>query len=172
MTVYPSELARRIGRFTEACRRAGVKVTHQRTEIFREVAGSDEHPDAEAVYEGVRKRVVGLSRDTVYRTLATLELQGLIRRAEAYTGSSRYDANTERHHHFVCVKCGRIQDFTSGALNKLRIPKSVAALGTVESAHVQVRGVCAACGRLRHRRLPTNTGTVSKGNRNAIGGNA
>ena len=44
--------------------RAGMKVTHQRTEIFREVAGSDEHPDAETVYQRVRKRVTGISRDT------------------------------------------------------------------------------------------------------------
>ena len=153
MAVSGAHLRRRMEQFAETCRRRGLKITHQRTEVFRELAATEEHPDAETVYQRVRKRVPAISRDTVYRTLATLEAQGLIRRAETYTGSLRYDANTEQHHHFVCIECGRVQDFFSNALNKLRIPRSVATLGTVESAHVQVRGLCATCRRLKgHKR--------------------
>jgi len=55
-----------------------MKVTHQRTEIFRELAAGTEHPDAETVYQRVCKRVPSISRDTVYRTLSTLETKGLI----------------------------------------------------------------------------------------------
>jgi hypothetical protein len=40
---------------------------------------------------------------------------------------------------------GGIRDFRGGALDGLLIPKSVEALGKVESAHVQVRGVCSVC---------------------------
>jgi len=122
-----------------------MRVTHQRTEIFREVAGSDEHPDAEAVYQAVRERVTGISRDTVYRTLGTLEEAGLIRRTGILGGAARYDANTEGHHHFVCRVCGAVEDFESQALDALPIPSSVKRLGRVEAAQVQVRGVCARC---------------------------
>ena len=125
--------------------RAGMKVTHQRTEIFREVAGSDEHPDAETVYQRVRKRVVGISRDTVYRTLSTLEAEGLVSRTGALGGAVRYDADMDSHHHFVCKVCGLVNDFSSEALDDLPIPKSVKAFGTVESAQVQVRGICLSC---------------------------
>jgi Fur family peroxide stress response transcriptional regulator len=135
--------------FAAACRRRGLKLTHQRTEVFRELSATDEHPDAETLYRRVRRRIPAISRDTVYRTLATLEEQGLIRRAETYTGAARFDANTEQHHHFVCVRCGRVSDFYSDALDRLRVPRSVAALGTVESAHVQVRGICRACRKRR-----------------------
>jgi Fur family transcriptional regulator, peroxide stress response regulator len=157
MAVSRSELSRRVGRFTEACRRLGLKVTHQRTEIFREVAGSEEHPDAEAVYQRVRRRVTGISRDTVYRTLATLESEGLIRRAGILGGAARYDANADRHHHFVCKVCGRVKDFSSAALDDLPIPKTVEAFGRIEGAQVQVRGVCVVCARSKskgRRRLP------------------
>jgi Fe2+ or Zn2+ uptake regulation protein len=41
--------------------------------------------------------------------------------------------------------CGGIKDFRSEALNDLPIPDSVKSLGTVESAQVQVRGVCSDC---------------------------
>lgn len=147
MAVPKAELERRIKRFTETCSRAGIKVTHQRTEIFREVACSDEHPDAETVYQRVSKRVTGISRDTVYRTLSTLEAQGLISRTSAMGSAVRYDANMDRHHHFVCKVCGQVNDFASEALDDLPIPRSVKAFGSVESAQVQVRGICLSCAR-------------------------
>lgn len=143
--VSAAELRRRLQRFVETCRRSALRVTHQRTEVFRELAMTDEHPDAETVYDRVRKRLPSISRDTVYRTLSSLEAQGLVRRTEVLVGPGRYDANTDIHHHFVCTRCGRVQDFESPALDGLALPPSVKALGTIESAHVQVRGVCSAC---------------------------
>ncbi len=145
MSVRESELDRRMRSFVETCREKGLKATHQRMEIFRELAGSEAHPDAEAVYQSVRQRVPAISRDTVYRTLGTLEEHGLIRKAEALSGSTRFDANTERHHHFICTVCGTIKDFHSQTLNDLPIPDSVKSYGSIESAQVQVRGVCSAC---------------------------
>jgi Fur family peroxide stress response transcriptional regulator len=134
-----------------------MKLTHQRTEVFREVAGSAEHPDAETVFQRVRRRVTGISRDTVYRTLATLEREGVIRRTEVLGGPARYDANTERHHHFVCTRCGLVKDFSSEALDDLPIPKAVEAFGRIEAAQVQVRGVCSSCAKRKttgRRRSP------------------
>lgn len=149
MSTRESELDRCMRGFVDTCRAKGLKATHQRTEIFRELLTSEEHPDAEAVYQNVRQRVPAISRDTVYRTLATLEDHGLIRKVEALSGSTRFDANTERHHHFICTVCGAIKDFRSQALNDLPIPNSVKSLGTIESAQVQVRGVCSACAKRR-----------------------
>src|SRR4030065_507057 len=51
--------------------------THQRREVFRGIAGSTEHPDAETVFRGVRARVPTVSIDTVYRTLWLLHGLGL-----------------------------------------------------------------------------------------------
>lgn len=145
MPVPKAELERRMNRFVEACRRSGMKLTHQRTEIFREVAGSDEHPDAETVYQRVRQRVTGISRDTVYRTLATLEDEDLVRKTEVLGGPARFDANLDQHHHFVCTVCGAVKDFRSEVLDDLPIPDSVKAIGSIESAQVHVRGVCRKC---------------------------
>jgi Fur family peroxide stress response transcriptional regulator len=96
------------------------------------------------------------ARDTVYRTLALLEALGLIRKAGILPHQGRYDANTARHHHFVCMACGRVQDFCSEALDDLPLPRSVKSLGRIQSAQVQVRGVCTACtGRKGKRRRAT-----------------
>ena len=45
LQVDANEVERRVGRFQEIARRAGVKLTHQRLEIFREVASSADHPN-------------------------------------------------------------------------------------------------------------------------------
>ena len=145
MAVSKVEMERRMRRFTKTCQTHGLKLTHQRVEVFRELAGAEDHPDAETVYQDVSHRVPSISRDTVYRTPSTLEEHGLIHKAEMLSGRARYDANVDRHHHFVCHQCERVYDFYSDALNELPVPKSAKTLGHVESSHVQLRGICVRC---------------------------
>jgi Fur family peroxide stress response transcriptional regulator len=145
VSVSPDELTRRIERFKAACREAGVKLTHQRIEIFREVAGSEEHPDAEVVFRGVRVRVPTVSLDTVYRALWLLEDLGLVTTLGPRRDPTRFDANLDSHHHFVCERCGLVRDFESREFDALGVPEEARRLGTVSGVHVQVRGVCGAC---------------------------
>lgn len=144
MTISPDELDRRMNLLRETYRAAGLKVTHQRTEIFSELARTDEHPDAETLYQRVHSRLPSVSRDTVYRTLTMLEEKGLLTRV-GMPGSSRYDANTDLHHHFVCLRCGLIKDFTSSSMNDMSPPAEVRDWGNVEAIRVQIRGVCREC---------------------------
>lgn len=160
MTVSQTEIDHRIQAFAQVCRARGMKVTHQRMEIFGELAASAEHPDAESIYQRVRRRVPALSRDTVYRTLSMLETHGLAHKVEPLFERARYDANPERHHHFVCTVCVRVSDFYSDALDRLPVPKSVKELGRIDSVQVQVRGVCSACRArkaTKHRRQVRST---------------
>lgn len=128
-----------------ACREAGVKVTRQRREVFREVARSPEHPDAEMVVEGVRQRLPNVSLDTVYRTLWLLQELGLITTLCHHGGRARFDANLGPHHHFVCLRCGLTRDFQSAAFDALEPPAAATALGRVQQTHVEVRGLCQQC---------------------------
>ena len=108
-----TEFERQAARLQDALRAAGVKLTHQRLEIFREVLASREHPDAEAVYRGVKRRLPTVSLDTVYRTLALLGELGFVTTLGPRRESVRYDANLGHHHHFVCERCGLARDFES-----------------------------------------------------------
>jgi Fur family peroxide stress response transcriptional regulator len=154
MTVSSAEVERRVQAFVQTCRRKGMKITHQRREIFLELAASTEHPDAETVYQAVCGRVPSISRDTVYRTLATLEAEGLIRKVSPLVEKARYDANTERHHHFICTVCGLVRDFYSEDLDDLPIPPAVKTFGEIESAQVEVRGICSACAQRKGKTRP------------------
>ncbi len=147
MILEDEEIKRRLEQFKSIAKRAGVKLTHQRIEIFRAVASSVEHPSAEVVYKTVRAAMPTVSLDTVYRTLWLLTDLGLLTTLGPRQDSVRFDANLENHHHYLCVRCGLVRDFESTELNELRIPDSVNRFGQVVSSHVEVRGVCAKCAR-------------------------
>ena len=140
------EIERRMKHFEQVFRSEGVKLTHQRMEIFRQVARTGDHPDAEAVYKGVRNRIPTVSLDTVYRALWLLSDLGLITTLGPSHGRTRFDANLSRHHHFVCRQCGLTRDFYSDALDELRLPRSLKAVGRVETTLVEARGICRECG--------------------------
>jgi Fur family peroxide stress response transcriptional regulator len=145
MPVLPAETARRVESLSASLRGGGLRLTHQRLEVVREIAGTDEHPDVETIYRAVRGRVPTISLDTVYRTLGVLAGRGLILRVGAAGGPVRYDANTSRHHHFVCTRCGLVRDVEEGSLDAWGPAPAIALPGSVESIEVQFRGVCWEC---------------------------
>lgn len=125
---------------------AGIRATHQRVEVYREVTRSDDHPDAETVYERVRKRVPTISLDTVYRTLWMLEEKGLISTLNQQKGRVRFDGNADPHHHFICTRCGMVADFENDEFDRLEVPEEVRRIGDVTMVQVLVRGLCPECG--------------------------
>ena len=145
MIVPKQDIEQRMALFSETCRKSGAKLTHQRMEIFREVAQTGDHPDAEKVFQGVRERMPTVSLDTIYRTLWWLKELGLIKTLGPPRERARFDANLSRHHHFVCIKCGLTRDFYSDKFDKLTLPESVQSIGYVETTQVEVKGVCHKC---------------------------
>ena len=145
MTISAKELDARMRAFVEGCAGRGVKLTHQRLEIYRELAGTETHPDADTLYRGVKKRVPTVSRDTVYRNLKLLAEHGLISVVGMSDERLRFDANMRRHHHFVCTHCGLIRDFESKKMEAVPFPKEASEWGEPHSLYVELRGICVAC---------------------------
>lgn len=147
----------RLEHLASVVKEAGVKLTHQRLEIFRELAKTDEHPDAETVFRTVQRRMPTVSLDTVYRTLWMLRDLGLVTTLGPSRDGVRFDVNLDRHHHYVCVGCGLVRDFDSEALNALRVPEAVSAFGSIVDAQVEVRGLCVRCKPARAAKTPPKT---------------
>ncbi|HNR97410.1 MAG TPA: transcriptional repressor [Anaerolineae bacterium] len=145
MQIDSGKLQERRSHFRNALNRAGLKVTHQRIEIFNEVAKSLEHPDAETIFQGVRERVSSISLDTVYRTLWLFLDLGIITTLGPPHTKTRFDADTNLHHHFVCLKCGMTRDFYSEEFDRLEIPQVVRDFGKGDVAQVEIKGTCLKC---------------------------
>ena len=132
-------------RFEQICKSAGLKVTQQRLEIYRQLLRAKDHPAAETLHTRLEKRLPTLSLDTVYRTLATFERLGLVHRLETTGSQARYEALTTRHHHFLCDRCGRVIDFSWEDFDALQPPPPPEGAGPVERTSVVMHGRCADC---------------------------
>jgi Fur family peroxide stress response transcriptional regulator len=139
------QLADRISEFERACHQAGIKLTHQRIEVLREVARSEAHPTADSILAGVKARIPTVSVDTVYRTLWLLTDLGLITTLGPRRDAVRFDANLSPHHHYICVKCGVTVDIEPFDMEAARLGEKLKAVGTVDSTHLEIHGVCAEC---------------------------
>ena len=145
MKVSPKEMEQRLLVFKEGLKQARVKLTPQRMEVFREVAMSEDHPDAEKIFKGLRHRLPAISLDTVYRTLWLLLDLGLIDTLSRSRHYVRFDGNISLHHHFICARCGLVRDFKSAKLDDLELPDSVSSIGHAEKTQVEVKGLCLKC---------------------------
>lgn len=128
-----------------ACRQAGLKLTHQRMQIMRHLAVATDHPSAERLFLRVREKMPTISLDTVYRTLATFDKLGLILKLSGAGAQTHYDPALFAHHHFLCIECGTITDFDWTDFDKLPTPPAVAQWGSVKDKQVVLRGICRAC---------------------------
>jgi Fe2+ or Zn2+ uptake regulation protein len=128
---------------TELFRTRGLKVTPQRQMIFRLLHGNEVHPTAESVYAAARAEMPMISLRTVYQTLNDLEKMGEIQQLDVGTGSSRFDPNTDAHHHLVCESCGMVRDLYADF--GISVPRGRAKGFTVKNAEVVFRGLCGTC---------------------------
>ena len=91
-----------------ALRDRGFRLTAPRHAVLEVVRSMKTHPTAEEVHRLVIRRAPGVSLGTVYRNLRLLVDAGLL--GELPGPRARFDANTRAHHHFTCLRCGRIAD--------------------------------------------------------------
>jgi len=129
----------------EICRSQGLRLTHQRLEVFRELLSTPGHPSAEDVCQRVRRRLPSISLDTVYRTIYTFERCGVVKRLSALDERIRFDSNLEPHHHLVCVRCRQIEDFYWPDFAAMEKPEEVEMWGEIHTEHVELRGLCKNC---------------------------
>lgn len=138
-------LEQKLRDFEHACRTVNLKLTHQRLEIFRELAVACDHPSAETLYKRLRKMMPTLSLDTVYRTLATFEKHHLITKVETVESQARFEADMDRHHHAICRQCGAITDFSWSSFDAVRLPKEISGWGRVDKKNITLHGICGKC---------------------------
>jgi len=94
----------------DALRQNGIQPTPQRIAVMQFILASRTHPSADDVYSNVRRTCPTVSRATVYNTLNLLAEKGVIKTQILREGGLVFDANAQRHHHFIDEETGRIYD--------------------------------------------------------------
>ena len=127
------------------CADAGIKLTHQRLEIFKEMLAAKDHPSAEFIHRRLQKTIPTIALDTVYRTLATFDELGIIKKLSVMGERALFDINLDLHHHFVCTRCKKIQDLYWPEFDSITPPESAKQMGQITSRHLEIRGICNDC---------------------------
>ncbi|WP_261843510.1 ferric iron uptake transcriptional regulator [Aliamphritea ceti] len=126
-------------------RKAGLKVTLPRIKIYQilEKAGESDHFSAEDIYKILLEQSEDVGLATVYRVLTQFEAAGLVSRHHFEGGHSVFElSKDEQHDHIVCVKCGKVREFTDTNLTK-RQDEIAEGLGfTVTDRTLYLYGVC------------------------------
>ncbi|NNG47128.1 MAG: transcriptional repressor [Deltaproteobacteria bacterium] len=138
-------MRRKTGEAERILREQGARVTPQRVAILKAVESSGSHPDADSVYRNVSREYPHISRDTVYRTLSMMEEKRIIGSVLSFGNAKRYDPNTARHHHLICIRCRTIFDFDAEKFDRLEPPVSMIERFKVFRTTVHVEGECHDC---------------------------
>lgn len=105
----------------DALRRAGVRITRQRSALLRVLASCDDHPDATLLHARAEAAGAGVSLATVYRTLTTLQAQGVIEKLEFQGEPARWEPADQQHHdHMIDVETGDVIEFTNDRIERLQ----------------------------------------------------
>ena len=70
--------------------------------------------------EDIVRKLPGVGRATVFRTLKLFMETGIICRLNLPDGAPRYMlSRVEHHHHTICVRCGKVGEFRAATVERL-----------------------------------------------------
>lgn len=125
-------------------RRAGLRATRPRLAVLSALEEPGGHRTADELLEALRRRAAPLPRSTLYAVLAALVARGLVAVADVGAGRAVFEVTDDRHHHFVCRRCGRVLDVPCLAPGPpCLVPELPGA--EVDEAQVIFRGLCPGC---------------------------
>ncbi len=131
-------------------RNVGLKVTLPRVKILEilEKQTQEKHLSAERVYKILLSENEEIGLATVYRVLTQFETAGLVTRHHFEGSNSVFELDRGGHHdHIVCMKCGKIDEFTDSVIEKRQedIAKKLGYKLTDHSLYLY--GFCSQCKR-------------------------
>jgi Fur family transcriptional regulator, peroxide stress response regulator len=122
---------------------SGLRCTPQRYAVMAFLLEHTGHPTAAEIFEAVNRLDPRCSRATTYNNLRDLVQAGLVREVAVEGRAARFDAKCIRHHHFICDRCGTVED-----IDWYDVPKPASAsLGKriLRECELIFRGLCAKC---------------------------
>lgn len=121
----------------------GLRCTPQRYAVMAFLMECNRHPTATEIFEAVNRVDPRSSRATTYNNLRDLVRAGLVREVAVEGRAARFDARGVRHHHFICDRCGNVED-----VKWFEPPKPASrTLGkrVIRDCEIIFRGLCTKC---------------------------
>lgn len=98
--------------------------------------------DVFEILEYLHSKKMGTNKVTVYRILELFEEAELLQKVEFGEGKARYELIREDHHHLICTRCSRIQDFEDSHIEDLIKEVQKGKNFKIENHSFEIFGVC------------------------------
>ena len=121
----------------------GLRCTAQRYAVMAFLTECDQHPTAAEIYEAVNRADPRSSRATTYNNLRDLVQAGLVREVAIEGRAARFDVTGMRHHHFICDRCGNVEDLEW--YNVPRPRSRTIGKRVLRESEIIFRGLCTKC---------------------------
>ena len=121
----------------------GLRCTAQRYAVLAFLMDHKGHPTAAEIFRAVNRVDPRSSRATTYNNLRDLVKAGLVREVAVEGRAGRFDVVGMRHHHFICDRCGNVED-----MGWYDVPKPASgSLGkrVLRECELIFRGLCTKC---------------------------
>src|SRR5438477_13086952 len=126
-------------------RAQGARVTVQRRLVIDALLRGPRHLTAEDLSAAVQAANPEIHLSTIYRTLESLEHQGIVQHAHFGHGPAVYHLAAADHLHLVCECCERVVEVPRAAYASFEHMLADDYAFTVTPHHFAVQGRCAAC---------------------------
>lgn len=131
--------------FAVALKKCGLKVTAIRLKVLEALSKSHRPQTIQQIIAAVPGKTFKV---TIYRVLADLKEAGLVRQVDFQQPHAFFELEDPAdHHHLVCLKCDRVEDFTgceADRLSKKALAQSKQ-FAAVTSHSFELFGVCKKC---------------------------
>jgi Fe2+ or Zn2+ uptake regulation protein len=129
-------------------RAAGGRVTPERKLLLR-IITENAHLDASEIFLLAKEEIPKISLSTVYRVIGLLRELRIVSANDLGEDHCHYEVQARKHHHCICLGCGRVIEIPSANAVKALTDRS--GFEVVE-AKVELTGYCRQCSENRARR--------------------
>lgn len=135
------------GTIVDALGDAGYRLTAPRRALADLIAGRRGHFTADELLGESRRRRLGLTRATIFRSLDVLTDLELVERLDLPSGEHAFVAcrPAQHHHHIVCSSCGRSTEVADIGFDAVTASIARATGYRVDAHRLELFGLCPSC---------------------------
>jgi len=118
---------------------SNLKITPQRLAILKELDQKG-HASIEEIYEDIRDFFPSISLATIYKNITALKDENIISEICLHQ-KPKFEITKEPHAHFICKKCGMVEDVPFSDVIKGEIDKNY----PDSQKELYIYGICKDC---------------------------
>jgi Fur family ferric uptake transcriptional regulator len=121
------------------------RATPSRMTILNMLSEESKPMNAEQMYKKIKNQNIDLV--TLYRTLASFEKRGLLRRVNMKKDAAYFELAKKHYHHIICINCDTIENFKNLEIEKIlkKISPKAFKFKNIKDHSLELFGLCRIC---------------------------